>query len=259
MTSQIETLAANLNRLGESDRRFAATVRFVPAYWHKRLCAHIPARWTAEVHDGLPEGVNVYTDGCSSREQAIAELLDALKARGFSGRLKLIERATRPAPAKIDVGSMIGVMNLFAKARDHLKRPAIVLTTGEVEVRLSLAGPNARFPGTINVAEAAPFGEGIWFGRIRTDGSFEQSGRLDARERAMLPRIVETLRALAANPADVASAHGVLTGRCCFCNRPLTDERSTSVGYGPICADHFGLPWGAPAAEDRPQRRARAA
>ena len=26
--------------------------------------------------------------------------------------------------------------------------------------------------------------------------------------------------------------------------RALSDDRSTAVGYGPICADHFGLPWG---------------
>jgi len=34
------------------------------------------------------------------------------------------------------------------------------------------------------------------------------------------------------------------TGNCCFCRRELTDKRSTEVGYGPICADHFSLPWG---------------
>src|SRR6185436_1560785 len=41
-----------------------------------------------------------------------------------------------------------------------------------------------------------------------------------------------------------AVAHGHTTGNCSFCARDLTDPRSTSVGYGPICAQHFGLPWG---------------
>lgn len=36
-----------------------------------------------------------------------------------------------------------------------------------------------------------------------------------------------------------------VTGHCCFCSLPLTDERSTAVGYGKVCADHFGLSWGA--------------
>jgi len=26
--------------------------------------------------------------------------------------------------------------------------------------------------------------------------------------------------------------------------RGLDDERSVSVGYGPVCAGHYGLPWG---------------
>ena len=38
---------------------------------------------------------------------------------------------------------------------------------------------------------------------------------------------------LAMNPARVAADYGKLSGNCCFCNSKLTDEKSTSVGYGP--------------------------
>lgn len=44
--------------------------------------------------------------------------------------------------------------------------------------------------------------------------------------------------------AEQAARFGKLWGSCVFCSRLLTDERSVSVGYGPICADHNGLPWG---------------
>ena len=44
--------------------------------------------------------------------------------------------------------------------------------------------------------------------------------------------------------AEQAAQLGHLTGRCVFCSRKLTDDRSTEVGYGPICADREGLPWG---------------
>lgn len=44
--------------------------------------------------------------------------------------------------------------------------------------------------------------------------------------------------------AEEAARLGHLTGRCVFCSRKLTDDRSTEVGYGPICADREGLPWG---------------
>ena len=44
--------------------------------------------------------------------------------------------------------------------------------------------------------------------------------------------------------AEQASAFGGLTGTCVFCSRRLTDERSIAVGYGPVCAEREGLPWG---------------
>jgi hypothetical protein len=52
------------------------------------------------------------------------------------------------------------------------------------------------------------------------------------------------LRQLARHPAETAAKHGQLTGKCCFCNTALTDEKSTAVGYGPTCAKHYHLPWG---------------
>ncbi len=47
------------------------------------------------------------------------------------------------------------------------------------------------------------------------------------------------------SPSTVAARYGRLTGRCCFCSKELTDERSVSAGYGPVCAIKFGLEWGA--------------
>lgn len=40
------------------------------------------------------------------------------------------------------------------------------------------------------------------------------------------------------------AATGRETGVCCFCALLLTDPRSIFAGYGPICAAHYGLPWG---------------
>lgn len=44
--------------------------------------------------------------------------------------------------------------------------------------------------------------------------------------------------------AELAAKFGALYGRCVFCSQTLTDERSIEVGYGPICAENHGLPWG---------------
>lgn len=32
-------------------------------------------------------------------------------------------------------------------------------------------------------------------------------------------------------------------GFCCFCSRTLTNDGSLEHGYGPICAEKYGLPW----------------
>ncbi len=49
---------------------------------------------------------------------------------------------------------------------------------------------------------------------------------------------------LAANPVEYAAMFGLGTGSCCFCRKELSTPESLSVGYGPVCADHWGLPGG---------------
>lgn len=52
--------------------------------------------------------------------------------------------------------------------------------------------------------------------------------------------------------AEEAAGFGFATSRCSFCGRPLKVGASQHVGYGPICADRHGLPWGhEPTPEER--------
>lgn len=44
--------------------------------------------------------------------------------------------------------------------------------------------------------------------------------------------------------AEQASEFGHTYHCCVYCSRGLNDSRSETVGYGPICADKYGLPWG---------------
>jgi hypothetical protein len=149
----------------------------------------------------------------------------------------------QPKPSMAAVGDLTGVLALFDKAKANLKYPAIVLSVPgtDMSLRLSIASPKARVPGSITVLDAAKGDEGReWLGRITVDGQYQPSSKINGRTEA----IVSRLRAFAADPAKVAAEHGKLTGSCCFCNRTLKDERSTAVGYGATCADHWNLPWG---------------
>lgn len=73
--------------------------------------------------------------------------------------------------------------------------------------------------------------------RVATLNPASSAARVDESHRL-------AIESLAADPAQFAAAFGKSTGSCSFCGRGLTDERSVEVGYGPVCADHNGLPWG---------------
>lgn len=143
-----------------------------------------------------------------------------------------------PQQERTKLGELAGVMALFDRAKAHLKSPAIVIGMAGEEVRLSIAGPNARMPGSINVASNGGFSERDWYGRILVSGEFEPSKRVAPPE-----GLIDGLKRFAEHPAEVAAEHGRLSGRCCFCDRRLTDERSTSVGYGKTCSQNFGVPY----------------
>ena len=57
--------------------------------------------------------------------------------------------------------------------------------------------------------------------------------------------LVQDLKAFAKDPATFAAQYGKHTGKCCFCDIRLTDDRdgsSVEVGYGPVCAKKWNLP-----------------
>ena len=180
-------------------------------------------------------------------------LLNQYAQRGLSNKQwpwvgKLVERAGRgPRPAAVSVGNLKGVLELFDRAKQHLKMPAVVLSVpamGEgATIRVYVAGQRARLPGTLTVVDgerSESKEQRDWYGRIYLDGVYKPSDTAGRHA----PAIVERLRAFAADPAGVAAEHGKLTGRCCFCNIALDKAESTAVGYGRTCAKNYGLPWG---------------
>jgi hypothetical protein len=69
----------------------------------------------------------------------------------------------------------------------------------------------------------------------------DADGKFTDYQKGLLGRIARNLT------AEEAARFGHDHHRCVFCARTLTDEadgRSVEVGYGPICADKYGLPWG---------------
>ncbi len=145
-----------------------------------------------------------------------------------------------PEPPRVAI-AFDGIAALFDRAAANLKYPKIHLQTERgLPVVLARAGDRSKFPGSITVTDGGPYGANRYYGRIHKGGMYEPA-RVQYGERS---DVVAVLQALADDPVGVATKHGHLTGRCCFCNMALTDERSTRVGYGPTCAKNYGLPWG---------------
>jgi hypothetical protein len=191
---------------------------------------------------------NLYAGSCTRCSQQVAANAGAIER--VDGRWTVHHLDGQcPPPAPVvptnNIGELGGVMALFDRARAHLQRPAVVLDAPGVThpIRVTVAGVNTNYPGHLYVLSENPnrTGRRGYFGRVDPQGNYHPSRYVTAEVTAS---IVARLHLFAENPAQVASEYGRLHGRCCFCRLPLTDARSTAVGYGAICAGHYGLPWG---------------
>lgn len=144
------------------------------------------------------------------------------------------ERRERPTAEGFD-GSKIVAM--FVAAGAELKWPKITMETTEgsvVALRLVRKGRNA---GCVNVSngEKRWSSTNVWYGRLRPEGQWELNGDV-------APDVLALLEAMSADPMTVAMEYGMRSGNCCFCTKGLTTEKSTVLGYGPVCARRYGLP-----------------
>jgi len=189
-----------------------------------------------------------------ARDHAFAsDLLSQASRRGLTDKQMywvrtLAERAGRKQPgAPVQLAAGCGrIVALLTKAAAHLKRPSIVLDSPLGPIRVAIAGSRSRYEGQVMVTsqerELLPgqdYPQARYFGRVTPAGQF-----MPGRDCTDAEGLGERLARFAADPAGEARTWGRLHGRCCFCNRPLRDTRSTEVGYGPDCADNYGLDWG---------------
>lgn len=145
------------------------------------------------------------------------------------------EAAAAPkAPAQD--GLFRPIVDMLHGAQAHLKYPKIRIEGPDGQpLQLSVAGDRAKRPGTINVTDGGPFGDNQWYGRLDLQGNHE--GRAPEW-------VIDTLLAFAKDPAGQAKAYGQRYAHCCFCRRELSTTESLDAGYGPVCAERYGLPWG---------------
>ena len=132
------------------------------------------------------------------------------------------------------IGHAERIFTLFDEAKKHIGGPGITLRTATVALRMEL-----EHDINLNLSDGLRGPDRIWHGRLLREGLFDPHSD-EAKN------IATILRAFAREPIRMARDHGQRTGYCCFCGQSLTDEeRSVALGYGPVCAKHWGLPCGA--------------
>lgn len=199
-----------------------------------------------------------------NRQEFARDLLRAYDAGRVSVRqAEWIEKLARDADTRESAAQAspetVALLNplfeLFAKAKANgLTRPKpIHVLADRDDVALSLAGPDSRNAGSIYVKRNDEY-----LGKISPAGELRLAYTAKPYEVTTIKRALE---AFAADPAGVAAAYGRETSTCCFCSIALSDPRSVHVGYGPICAENYGLPWGEndPTAPEAPKKKARKA
>lgn len=130
------------------------------------------------------------------------------------------------------------IVDMMTRASAFLKRMKIELRTEQDQrVVFKRAGEHSKYNGSVMITDGAPFAEAKLFGIIGLDGVFKPA-------RDCNDDVIELLKKFNENPEEVAQEFGRLMHVCCFCMRGLRDKRSTDAGYGPVCADRFGLAWG---------------
>lgn len=159
-----------------------------------------------------------------------------------------------------EIGDFEGVYNMLLEAQAHLKFPSLRFIRSqdgfEFDFKMYLSGPKSKVPGQVNIVQMlkTPVDgkDNRWLGRVSMGGRWETY----LAENDLLFNVTAgVLMDMAIDAVAAIEAYGKMSGRCAFCNSELTDHRSLAVGYGPVCADHYGLKekWNAVAAKVAPE------
>ena len=183
----------------------------------------------------------------SEKDRSFAQsLIDGFYKYGrFSDRqepwvIKLIDRAKRESRESGQPKQSLDltkINEMFDTAKGNgLKRMSLrFLDEAGAQFSVSPAAATSRNAGMLYVKSA----DDGYLGKIDQQGVFHGAWNTagDATTKAQAA-LVEFSR----DPVGKSKLYGKLTNSCCYCGKELNDPRSVMAGYGPICADNWGLP-----------------
>ena len=121
------------------------------------------------------------------------------------------------------------------------KAPKITLEINGMTLKLDMKGAQSRkYEGQIMITDGKSYHNQTYYGRIDLAGN----GCIVSNCPVW---VLDRLNKWNEDPKSIfeeARAHGRKYYNCCFCCKDLTRGESKTAGYGPICAEKWGLPWG---------------
>lgn len=129
------------------------------------------------------------------------------------------------------------LIDMFRRAQGQggeikLQCPQMFVKIHGHEVKLKLCGPGTKNPGGLYLTAGDDY-----LGKITAEGRLMPV-------RQLFDGLADSLVEFCQDPQGFAVRFGRVTGRCCFCGLELSNRHSIYNGYGEICADHWGLPYG---------------
>lgn len=162
------------------------------------------------------------------------EWVDKLIQRGIDN----FERRNAPTPVPIAIAHDVGPLRArFDRAHESGIESATIRTYVDT-------------PGIPKQKLTLGHRKGDSFIHLRVDSHYfgkinESGGLIPYPATREIPAVVlDIVRGIAENPSIAGKAHGYKHGNCMFCGRDLTTTDSVFYGYGPICAEKWGLEWG---------------
>jgi hypothetical protein len=130
------------------------------------------------------------------------------------------------------------IFEMFDRSAERMEIfPSITLTVSEGVLVLRKMGFRSQHPGSLSLSSSARYKQGIFYGYLHRDGE------LAVRDETKKTWIERTLLQLNDDPEGFALLQSKKTSVCMFCGLPLTSVISVEFGYGPICAENWGLRW----------------
>lgn len=139
---------------------------------------------------------------------------------------------------EIKVSDFGEVYKWFDHAGKHLKKPKIHLKLPNGSPIMLYMGKGN--PPYVQVSNGGPWGSSRWYGKVAPSGAWTLPYKKPLDE-DFKDQLQGLLSQLAKEPVITIAQYGKMSGKCSFCNKTLTEAHSVAVGYGPICAKHYGL------------------